>query len=385
MISQSDAISIKTCQTTWLCRSGAPGGRVMQRKQTRQLAVGGVCIGGDAPITVQTMTRAGLDDTTAVLEEIATAHRAGADVVRVAVPSADAAAAFGIVAARSPLPLVADTHFDWRATLAALANGAAKVRINPGNMNPDGLARVADEAGKRGVPIRVGVNSGSIGGGAHPGGTNNGAAVMVDKALAWADRLERLGFNDIVLSFKSHSAAETVEANRMAARLSRYPLHLGVTAAGPREDALLKSAAAIGSLLLDGIGDTIRFSFTGDMLGEIAAGRALLHSLGLTATSPVLIACPACGRCRVDLPALVEQVKTRLTTVRAPLRIAVMGCEVNGPGEARDADVGIASAGGTMHLFVKGEVKAKLPPDQAVDALIRAAEQMAQALENDRG
>lgn len=354
----------------------------MTRRKTRQVNVGGLKMGGDAPVSVQTMTRAPADDVEASLAEIRAAAAAGCHLVRLAVPSAAAAAAFGRVAARAPLPLAADTHFDCRATLAAIREGAAKVRINPGNMDPDGLARVVDLAGERGVPVRIGGNSGSIRH-RHAGrGDVPLPDLMAEEALSWAARMEELGFRDIVISVKANDAAGTVRANRLVAERSDYPLHLGVTAAGLREDSLMKSAAAIGSLLLDGIGDTIRFSFTGDMTGEIEAGRSLLAALGLAPSGPTIISCPACGRCRVNLPDLARQVRARLAALPRPLKVAVMGCEVNGPGEAREADVGIASAGGVIHLFVKGEVVEKVPADKAVE---RLAEEAFRLAENSEG
>ena len=330
-------------------------------------------------MSVQSMARAPWDDTGANLAEITAAAAAGCQIMRLAVPSAAAAKYFGRIAARSPLPLVADTHFDWRTTLAALTEGAAKVRINPGNMDPDGLRRVVDAAGARGIPVRIGGNSGSI---LHRRGGAPGAdvaAAMADEALLWASRMEDMGFRDIVLSLKSHDAAGTVRANRLAAEKSDYPLHLGVTAAGGPEEALYKSAAALGSLLLDGIGDTIRLSFTGDMIGETGAGIKLLRAVGLRWDGVEVISCPACGRCRVELPELARRVKERLSGLKAPLRVAVMGCEVNGPGEAKAADLGIASAGGTIHLFVAGEVVDKVSAAEAVERLALEAERLAGA------
>ncbi len=351
----------------------------MQR-HTRPVKIGDVPVGNGAPVSVQSMARAAADDVEGNLAEIAAAARAGCRVMRLAVPSREAAKYFGRVAARSPLPLVADTHFDWRTTLAAIAEGAAKVRINPGNMSPDGLARVVDAAGARGIPIRIGGNSGSI---LHNrrGGENDAppdiARVMAEEALLWARRMDEMGFRDTVLSVKSHDAAATVRANRIIAGQSDYPLHLGVTAAGGKESSLYKSCAAIGGLLLDGIGDTIRFSFTGDMPGEVEAGLSLLRSLGLLRDGVEIISCPACGRCRVDLPSLAAEVGRSLAHIRAPLRVAVMGCEVNGPGEAKAADLGIASAGGTLYLFIGGEVIEKLPPEQALPRLVKEAEALA--------
>ena len=354
----------------------APPGEGM-RRITRKLRVGPVEMGGTAPVGVQSMARAPWDDVDANLAEIALAAAGGCDIMRLAVPSAAAASFFGKIAARSPLPLVADTHFDWRTTLAVIDEGAAKIRINPGNMDPDGLARVVEAAGERGIPIRIGGNSGSL---LHRrgGAAADVPALMAEEALAWAARMEAMGFRDIVLSLKTHDAAGTVRANRLAAAASDYPLHLGVTAAGGREDSLLKSAAAIGSLLLDGIGDTIRFSFTGDMPGEIEAGRNLLRSLGLRREGVSVVSCPACGRCRVDLPDLARRVKERLSRLSADLEVAVMGCEVNGPGEAKAADLGIASAGGVIHLFIAGAVVDRLPPDEAVERLAVEAEKLAE-------
>lgn len=352
------------------------------RRVARKVWVGPVAMGGDAPVSVQSMTRAPIDALEENLDEIALAAQSGCDIMRLAVPSASAAASFGRIAARSPIPLVADTHFDWRTTLAVIREGAAKVRINPGNMDPDGLSMVVEAAGERSIPIRIGGNSGSIlhrSGGSAGEGAADVPALMAEEVLEWAGRMEDLGFRDIVLSLKTHDAAGTVRANRLAAERSDYPLHIGVTAAGGRDDALLKSAAAVGSLLLDGIGDTIRLSFTGDMAGEVEAGAALLRSLGLRRDGVEIISCPACGRCRVDLPELARRVKERLSGLRADLRVAVMGCEVNGPGEARAADVGIASAGGVIHLFVDGKVVDKVAAYEAVERLALEAEKMAAA------
>ncbi len=351
---------------------------MIKRRSTRLVHVGGLPMGAGGPVTVQTMARSPLDDIDGNIREIAAAARAGCDIIRLALPNAVQAARFGVIAARSVLPVVADTHFDWRTTLAAIREGAAKVRINPGNMDPDGLRRVVDAAGERGLPIRIGGNSGSI---LHRAGAPAADAdlprLMAEELLEWAARMEDMGFRDIVLSLKTPDAAGTVRATRLAAAASDYPLHLGVTAAGLREDSLYKSAAAIGALLLDGIGDTIRFSFTGDMAGEVEAGAALLRSLELRRSGAEVVSCPVCGRCRVDLPALAREVRLRLSGIRVPLRVAVMGCEVNGPGEAKAADLGIASAGGTIHLFVGGRVVEKVAASDAVERLAAEAERLA--------
>ncbi len=358
------------------------------RRRTRRVHVGGVPLGGGSPVSVQSMARRAADDVAGNLEEIRRAAEAGCHIMRLAVPTPGAAAAFGKIAARSPLPLVADTHFDWRVTLAAIREGAAKVRINPGNMAPDGLARVVDAAGEKGIPVRIGGNSGSIlhnragrSGGGEGGGDAAAppdiARIMAEESLLWARRMDEMGFRDTVISVKSHDAAATVRANRLIADGSDYPLHLGVTAAGGREGSLYKSCAAVGSLLLDGIGDTLRLSFTGDMEGEIGAGLALLRHLGIRRDGVEIIACPACGRCRVDLPALAREVEERLRHIRAPLRVAVMGCEVNGPGEAKAADLGIAGGGGGMlSLFIGGVVVDRLPPESAVRRLVEETERL---------
>lgn len=353
----------------------------MQVRQSRRVAVGAVPMGGGAPVSVQTMTRSPIDDIDGNLRELVLAKELGCDIARVAVPSVDAARHFARIVERSPLPLVADTHFDWRISVAAIAAGAAKIRINPGNMNPDGLVRVVEAAGERGIPIRIGGNSGSIrhrrdGSAAAPADM---AELLAAETLSWAEKIEKMGFRDVVISLKANNARETVVANRFVAARSDFPLHLGVTAAGPREDAILKSAAAIGSLLLDGIGDTIRLSFTGDLAGEVTSGIDLLRAIEVRRDGPRIVSCPTCGRCRVDLPALVAAAKERLAGIKAPLSVAVMGCEVNGPGEAKDADLGIASAGGVIHLFVNGEVVGRAPADRALDLLVEAAEKMAES------
>ncbi len=344
---------------------------------TRTVRIGSLPVGGGSPVSVQSMTRAAWDDVPGALAEITAAAQAGCDVMRLAVPSVAAAKCFGQTAARSPLPLVADTHFDWRTAVAAITQGAAKVRINPGNMQPDGLRRVVDAAGEKGIPIRIGGNSGSI---LHRRGIRTGvdmATVMAEEALDWARRMDDMGFRDTVISLKSHDVRDTVRANRLVAAAADYPLHLGVTSAGGGEEALCKSAAALGALLVDGIGETIRLSFTGDMAGEIAAGIRLLRAVGARRDGVEVISCPACGRCRVSLPVLAERVRERVAGVGVPLRVAVMGCEVNGPGEARMADAGIASAGGVVHVFVGGEVVARVREEEAVERLGREVERLA--------
>jgi (E)-4-hydroxy-3-methylbut-2-enyl-diphosphate synthase len=333
--------------------------------------VGGVAIGGGAPVCVQSMTKTPTDDARETLRQIRELAALGCAIVRTAVPTVRELDAFGEIVRESPIPVVADIHFDWRVALGAIRAGAHKVRINPGNMTgADDIARLADAAGAAGIPIRIGVNSGSV---RHkqegPDARDLGHA-LAEEALGYAEEFERRGFRDLVLSLKAATARETIRANRLAAAACDIPLHLGVTAAGPPAEALLKSAVGIGALLVDGIGDTVRLSFTGDPGPEVTAGIRLLRAAGLREDGPTLHSCPTCGRCSVDLTALVGEVEAALAGISAPLSVAVMGCEVNGPGEAREADVGIAAAGGRFTLFRKGESVRTLRPDEAVAALL---------------
>ncbi len=350
------------------------------RRKARQVCAGSVLIGGDAPVSVQTMTNAPADDVPGTLAQIRAAADAGCALVRCAVPTIREIDAFAAVVAGSPLPVVADIHFDWRIALRALENGAAKIRINPGNMNDwDGLAQVLAAASARGVPIRIGVNGGSV---RHKDQADDRPLeqALVEEALGYAQRFEELGFHDIVLSLKVSDALATIRVNRIAAARCDYPLHVGVTEAGVEEDALIKSAIGIGALLADGIGDTIRLSFTGDPVREVLAGRRLLTAAGLLRETPELVSCPTCGRCRCrSLPQIAEAVRAGLQEIHAPLRVAVMGCEVNGPGEAKDADLGIAGTGTGFVLFERGRAVRKLSEAEAVECLLAAVRALAQA------
>lgn len=349
------------------------------RRTTRQVNAGGVQIGGDAPVSVQTMTNASASDVEGTLAQIRQAADAGCDLVRCAVPTVRDVAAFAAVVRGSPLPVVADIHFDWRIAQGAIEAGAAKIRINPGNMNDwDGLGQVLATAKSRGVPIRIGVNGGSV---KHKDADDNRPLeqALVEEALGYAQRFEEMGFHDIVLSLKVSDALATVRVNRIAAARCDYPLHIGVTEAGVEEDALLKSAIGIGALLADGIGDTIRLSFTGEPVREVLAGRRLLAAAGLLREVPELVSCPTCGRCRCrNLPQIAQAVRDGLQAIHAPLRVAVMGCEVNGPGEAKDADLGIAGTGTGFVLFEHGQPVRKLNETEAVAELLAAVRRMAQ-------
>jgi (E)-4-hydroxy-3-methylbut-2-enyl-diphosphate synthase len=323
------------------------------------------------------MTKTAPEDVRGTRRQVRELARAGAELVRLTVPSLDAAAAFARVRRGAPVPLVADTHFDPRLAMAALDAGADKVRVNPGNTRSTALREFARESGRRRVPVRIGVNSGSV---YHRKGRKRDLARdMAAAALDAAKRFEDWGQRRIVLSMKAPGVTDTVRAYRLVAEKSTYPLHLGVTAAGPQDLAAAKSFAAIGALLVDGIGDTLRFSFTGDPVAEVQAGLALLAAMGLRRDGPEVLSCPTCGRCRVDLARLVAAVRRGLEGLDAPLSIAVMGCVVNGPGEARDADLGLAGAAdGSMVLFSGGRrLRRVKTPAGAVRALVAEAKRVA--------
>ena len=347
----------------------------MKRTETRKISVGGVIIGGGAALTVQSMCSTPTHDAEATLAQIRRLADAGCDIVRVAVPDEAAAGALERICAESPLPVVADIHFDYRLALAAVRAGAAKIRINPGNIgSPDRVRAVAEACGKRGVPIRIGVNAGSLEksllekyGGPTP-------EALAESAARHAALLERFGFRDICLSLKSSSVPAALAAYRLAAARFPYPLHLGVTEAGTRYQGTVQSAAGIGAMLLDGIGDTIRVSLTADPVEEVRAGLAILRACGLRGGVKV-ISCPTCGRTQIDLISTAEEVESRLAGCGRDITVAVMGCVVNGPGEAREADYGLAGGRGEALLFKKGEIVAKVPESDMVAALMRLIEE----------
>ncbi len=345
------------------------------RRKTREVAVGKVVIGGTAPVSIQTMTSAKAGDLAGTLEQIDAALEAGCDIVRVAVPTLKDIAYFAAVCAESRLPVVADIHFDGRIALAAIEAGAAKLRINPGNMGDwELIYRVLAAAKDAGIPIRIGVNGGSI---KH----NDKAAVedleelVVAEALGYAQRFAEHGFEDIVISAKISEPLATIRVNRKIAAACEYPLHIGVTEAGLEEDAMLKSAVGVGSLLADGIGDTIRLSFTAEPVREVLAAKRLLKAAGLLRAGVEIISCPTCGRCRVeDMPSLVRLVRERVAHIKKPLKLAVMGCEVNGPGEAAEADLGIAGCGSGMLLFARGQKLGNFKREEALKTLLELVE-----------
>ena len=329
---------------------------------TKRIQVGGLPLGGGAPVTVQSMLNTKTTDVEGSLAQLRRLQAAGCEIARLAVPDAAAATAFGEIAAASPLPLVADIHFDYKLALAAARGGAAKIRINPGNIGgPERVRAVAEACGARGIPIRIGVNGGSL---EKPLLEKYGAPTaeaLVESAFSHIRLLEACGFYDICVSMKSSRVPVMMEAYRLFHDRSDYPLHLGVTETGTAYMGTVKSAMGIGGLLCLGIGDTIRVSLTDDPVEEVRAGIAILKAAGLRQDGVNIISCPTCGRTRIDLIGLVKQVEAALAGCKKPVTVAVMGCVVNGPGEAREADVGIAGGEGCGFLFVKGEKRKKLP------------------------
>lgn len=318
--------------------------------------IGSVRIGGGAPVTIQSMTNTDTRDAEATTAQILALEEAGCEIVRFSVYDEKCAESIPYIKAHTHIPLVADIHFDHRLALAAIDKGIDKIRINPGNIGSEAKVReLASAAKANGIPIRIGVNGGSLEKDilAKYGVTAEG---MVESALAHAAILERCGFHDIVLSLKASTVSKTVEACRIARERTCYPLHLGVTEAGMGEDAIVKSSIGIGSLLLDGIGDTIRVSLTGDPVREVVAAKRILAAAGLRPQGVEVVSCPTCGRTRVDLPAIIEKVNAALPKTDKALRIAIMGCAVNGPGEAREADIGIAFGSVNAVVFKKGEL-----------------------------
>ena len=344
---------------------------------TRQIRVGGVPIGGGAPVTIQSMTNTRTDDVSATAEQIKRLAAAGCEIVRVAVPDLAAARAVGAIRERSPIPLVADIHFDYRLALECVAAGCDKVRINPGNIGgEDRVKAVADACRQKGIPIRIGVNGGSLEKpilAKYGGGTPE---ALVESAFGHIRLLEKFDFTDICVSLKSSSVRTTMAAYRLMNQESDYPLHLGVTETGTLRMGTLKSAVGIGGLLAMGIGDTLRVSLSADPVEEVYAARDILKAAGVRKEGPELVSCPTCGRTRIDLIGLATQVEERLKAVDKPITVAVMGCVVNGPGEASAADVGIAGGNGEGLLFRKGEIVKKVPQEALVDELFALIEEL---------
>ena len=384
------------------------------RERTRQVSVGGVLVGGGAPIPVQSMTNTRTEDAQATLSQIRALADAGCDIVRCAVPTAEAAAALAEITALSPIPVVADIQFDYRLALASIRAGAAKIRINPGNIGgARRVAEIAEAAGNAGIPIRIGVNGGSLEKEllAKHGGVT--AVALAESAIHQVELLHGMGFYDLVVSVKSSDVGMNLAAHRLLAERTDHPLHIGITEAGVLQAALVKSAVGIGALLCDGIGDTVRVSLTGDPVREIAAAQDILRATGLLPGAIELISCPTCGRTKTDLAAAAERIaaaiapieKERIRNARQrdgsgglgtkppepslwhtavppepspwrALTVAVMGCAVNGPGEAAHADAGVAFGDGRAVLFRKGEQVGTVPADQATEALLEIVREL---------
>ncbi len=348
-----------------------------KKKNTKKIKVGDIWIGGDAPVTVQSMTNTDTRDAEKTLSQIRALRTAGCDIVRLAVPDMAAAEALLEITRGVDMPMVADIHFDYRLALAALKNGIAKLRINPGNIGSrERVEIVAKACQEKGVPIRIGVNSGSLEKDilAKHGGPTPEA--LVESALRHVSILDEVNFHDVVISIKSSNVMRTVRAYRLLSQKTDLPLHIGVTEAGTTWRGTIKSAVGIGTLLAEDIGDTLRVSLTGDPVEEIRVGREILKASGHLKEGIEFVSCPTCGRTEIDLIGIATEVEKRLEGIDKEIKVAVMGCIVNGPGEARDADVGIAGGKGVGLLFKKGEIIRKVPEHELVEALMAEIETM---------
>ncbi len=363
--------------------SSAPAPVLNPRRATRQIAVGKVAVGGDAPISVQSMTTTPTTDVNATLQQIAELTAAGCDIVRVACPSSDDAAALPDIARKSQIPVIADIHFQPKYVFAAIDAGCAAVRVNPGNIRKfdDQIKQIADAAKDAGVSIRIGVNAGSLDprllakyGKATP-------EALVESAVWEASLFEEHDFHDFKISVKHNDPVVMVRAYELLSERGDWPLHLGVTEAGPAFQGTIKSSVAFGALLSQGIGDTIRVSLSAPPVEEVKVGIQILQSLNLRPRKLEIVSCPSCGRAQVDVYSLAEKVTAALDGLDVPLRVAVMGCVVNGPGEAREADLGVASGNGKGQIFVKGEVVATVPESQIVETLVEHAMRLAEEMQ----
>src|SRR5215813_5402336 len=350
------------------------------RRKARQIKVGSVAVGGDAPISVQSMTTTLTADVNTTLQQIAELTASGCDIVQVAVPSQDDADALPEIAKHSQIPVIADIHFQPRYVFAAIDAGCAAVRVNPGNIKAfdDKVAEIARAASAASVPIRIGVNAGSLDKRLLAKYGRATAEALVESALWECSLFEEHGFRDIKISVKHHDPVVMVRAYEQLAERCDYPLHLGVTEAGPTFQGTIKSATAFGALLSQGIGDTIRVSLSAPPVEEVKVGIGILESLGLRQRRLEIVSCPSCGRAQVDVYKLADEVTAGLTGLEVPLRVAVMGCVVNGPGEAREADLGVASGNGKGQIFVKGKVVATVPESRIVETLIDEAMRLAE-------
>ena len=344
----------------------------MKRRTTKKIYIGNVPVGGDAPISVQSMTCTKTEDVASTVDQILRLQDAGCEIVRVAVPTREAAEAIGQIKTKIQIPLVADIHFDYRLAVEAIRQGADKIRINPGNIGAkDRVKKILTMAKKRSVPVRIGVNAGSLEKKVIKKYGGITAEGLVESVLDQLRLFQEVAFEDVVLSIKASDVVLMIEANRLLSQKVDFPLHLGVTEAGTPRSGILRSAVGIGTLLAEGIGDTLRVSLTGDPVEEVRAGHDILKSLRLRQRGLTILSCPTCGRLQTRLIAIVEEVERALSEVQKPLTIALMGCAVNGPGEAKEADIGIACGRKSALLFKKGKVIRKLKEEDIVKTLIQ--------------
>ena len=352
---------------------------MIKRKETRQIHIGSVAIGGGAPISVQSMTNTKTTDTESTVAQINALQAAGCDIVRLAVPDMDAALNLGNIIKKVNVPLVADIHFDYRLALEAINQGISALRLNPGNIGGEtNVKAVVTEAKKHNIPIRIGVNAGSLDKKllAKYGGVT--AEARVESAMEHVRILEAQDFHDMKISLKAHDVPLTLEAYQLMSETVDYPLHLGITEAGTARTGMIKSAVGIGALLAQGIGDTFRISLTGDPVVEVKVANEILKSLGMREYGPTLISCPTCGRTSIDLAGIADEVDKRLQGITKPISVAVMGCVVNGPGEAKGADVGIAGGNGEGLVFRKGEIIRKVKETELVEELFKEIDNILQ-------
>ncbi len=342
----------------------------VKRKITRKVKIGGVTIGGGLPILIQSMTNTATEDVDATVSQILALESEGCDIVRVAVPTDEAARAIRDIKKRIHIPLVADIHFDYRLAVAAIANGADKIRINPGNIGDKSRVKaVVDAAKERGVPIRVGVNGGSLEKSSLTKYGGVTAEALAESALCQARQIEDMGYDNLVVSIKSSDVLTCVRAHEIVSGACDYPLHIGITEAGGLLSGNIKSAAGLGIMLYEGIGDTVRVSLTGDPVNEVRSAKILLKALNLRRGGAEVISCPTCGRTKIDLPGLAARVEEMVRDIRADIKVAVMGCAVNGPGEAGEADIGIAGGDKEGLIFRKGQIVRKVREEELLDAL----------------
>jgi (E)-4-hydroxy-3-methylbut-2-enyl-diphosphate synthase len=332
-----------------------------KRRKTRKVMYGSVAVGGEAPISIQSMTTCASAEVARALEQIRELANAGCEIVRVSVKTGDDVEALPSICSESPLPVIADIHFDYELAVRSAREGVKGLRINPGNIGgEENVGRVIEAAASTGIPVRIGVNSGSIERGLRDLYAEDPARALAESALGHMEMIEKLGFGDLVFSLKSADPIVTIRANRLFAAENDYPLHIGVTEAGPPLSGTAKSAVALTIMLSEGLGDTIRVSLSGDPVQEVLVAATILSALGLRNDIPDIVSCPTCGRCEIDVPAIAERLERELLGLGKPLRIAVMGCEVNGPGEAREADIGIAGSREGAVLFERGKVTGRI-------------------------